>query len=89
MDLLQFFNTALVSTAALVGVCAVGRLFYVASTAPTNVRRKSSAVGPTIFPTIAWDGNREVYTATIIVDGSRRTVSGSKLKTGYSEEPVK
>lgn len=44
MDTLSIFKLVAGSTSALATVYALGRMFYVAATAPTNVRRINSRV---------------------------------------------
>lgn len=82
MDLLQILNTLLLGSASAVGLYAVGRLFYVAGTAPTTVYPKQARTGPTIFPVMAMANEpRQVY--TIIQSGG--IIMGVKGKV--TEQP--
>lgn len=95
MDLLTILNNALFGSAALVGVYAIGRLFYVAGTAPTNVQQRTSRTGASrgvvTYPAMALDtrerGAAEV--TTIISWGDGFMVAGRTPTITSKEEPAK
>jgi hypothetical protein len=78
MDLLQTVNTLLFASAGAAGLYAVGRLFYIAGTAPTNVSPRQPRTGPTIFPAMAMANEPQpVYTMVVHGNGLIMDVTGN------------
>jgi hypothetical protein len=95
MELLPILNNLLFGSAALVGVYAIGRLFYVAGTAPTNVQQRASRAGASrgmvTYPAMALDthdrGETEVTAAISWGSGSVTAVRTPTITS--KEEPAK
>jgi hypothetical protein len=80
MDLLQTINTLLLASAGCAGVYAVGRLFYVAGTAPTTVYPRETRTGPMIFPGTAMANAKEYSDLLIRLHGHMADVKGEEFK---------
>jgi hypothetical protein len=77
MELLNLLSNILFGSATIVGIYAIGRLFYVAGTAPTNVQQRASRPAvtrdPVVYPTMALDTSGSQGVAVVVSeDGSRR-----------------
>jgi hypothetical protein len=86
MELLSILNNILFGSAAIVGVYAIGRLFYVAGTAPTNVQQRSSRSRAVVLPTMALDTRSSSTTEPVFtMSWGNGSVTASRV-TGFTSK---